>query len=234
MNRIIEQAKQGDKSSMEEILQKNSGLVWSVVRRFTHRGYDAEDLFQIGSIGLIKAVKRFDSSYEVRFSTYAVPLITGEIKRFLRDDGIIKVSRHYKEINNKALTVRQKLECELMREPTMGEIAEALSISVYDLTEAMEACTPCDSIYRTVSEEGKSEMYLLDKIFGTSDETMADKASLKCAIDRLTERERNIIAYRYFMDETQSKVAKRMGISQVQVSRIEKKVLMRLKESMET
>jgi len=231
---LIEHAKQGDKQSLEDAVKANSGLVWSVVKRFCGRGHDPEDLYQIGVIGLIKAIRRFDTSYEVKFSTYAVPLITGEIKRFLRDDGMVKVSRRYKEIASKASAVSLRLAAEKLCAPSMSEIARELEIDVYLLTEAMEACTPCDSIYRTVSEEGKGEMYLLDKIFGTSDETMADKASLKCAIDRLTERERNIIAYRYFMDETQSKVAKRMGISQVQVSRIEKKVLMRLKESMET
>ncbi len=219
--------------SLEQAVKDNSGLVWSVVRRFAHRGYDAEDLYQIGSMGLIKAIRRFDSSYEVRFSTYAIPLITGEIKRFLRDDGMIKVSRHYKEINTKAAVVKAKLETQLMREPTMGEIASALGISVFDLTEAMEACCPCDSIYRTVSEEGKGEMYLLDKLFESDDTSIADKAALKCAIDNLTEREKSIIAYRYFMDETQSKVALRMGISQVQVSRIEKKILLRLREELE-
>lgn len=232
MNSIIESAKSGDKDSLEKAVKENSGLVWSIVRRFIHRGYDADDLYQIGSMGLVKAIRRFDPSYGVKFSTYAVPLITGEIKRFLRDDGMIKVSRQYKEINNGALSVKARLEAELMREPTVGEIAGELGISVFELTEAMEACLPCDSIYRTVSEEGKSEMYLLDKLLGGDDGSMADRASLKYAIDQLNEREKSIIAYRYFMDETQAKVASRLGISQVQISRIEKKILSQLRQKL--
>ena len=232
MYELINKAKSGDGLSLEEIVKNNSGLVWSVVRRFAGRGQDMEDLYQIGCMGLIKAVRRFDDSYDVKFSTYAVPLITGEIKRFLRDDGMIKVSRHYKEITSKAAAVSQRLTIENMRDPTMGEIAEELGIDVYELTEALEACAPLDSIYRTVSDDGKSEMYLMDKLMGEGDGAITDRTALKCAIDSLPERERLIIAYRYFMDETQAKVASRLGISQVQVSRIEKKVLAGLKEQL--
>lgn len=221
-----------DKVSLEQMVKENSGLVWSIVKRFIPRGYDADDLYQIGCIGLIKAVRRFDPAYKVQFSTYAVPLITGEIKRFLRDDGMVKVSRRYKEINAGAMAVKAKLEAMLSREPTVGEIAEVLGISIFDLTEAMEACLPCDSIYRTVSEEGKGETYLLDKLSSGGYSSMADRASLKCALDNLEERDRAVIAYRYFMDETQAKVASRLGISQVQISRIEKRVLSQLKEKL--
>ncbi len=227
---LIESAKKGDKLSLEELVKKNSGLVWSVVKRFLQRGYESDDLYQIGTIGLIKAIERFDPSYEVRFSTYAVPLITGEIRRFLRDDGIIKVSRHYKEINNRAQAVKSNFEARNMREPTLSEISAEMGITVFELTEAMEACTPCDSIYRTVCEDGKNEVYLLDKIIGSEDSALLDKASLKCAIDELDERERAIIAYRYFMDETQTVVAKRLKISQVQVSRIEKRTLQKIRK----
>ena len=229
---LIESAKSGCKDSLCKIVAENSGLVWSVVKRFAGRGYEGDDLYQLGCIGLIKAARRFDSSYGVRFSTYAVPLIAGEIKRFLRDDGMIKVSRRYKEIATKAAAVSARLSSEYMREPTMGEIASEIGIDIYELTEAMEACMPCDSIYRTVSEEGKNEMYLLDKLLGRDDSLIADTAALKCALEALPEREKKIIAYRYFMDETQSKVASRLGISQVQVSRIEKKVLERLKNAL--
>ena len=230
MYNLIETAKQGDKDSLQKIVAENSGLVWSVVRRFTSRGYDADDLYQLGCIGLIKAVRRFDTSYGVMFSTYAVPLITGEIKRFLRDDGMVKVSRRYKEINQAAANVRTFLEGELMREPTMGEIASQMGIDVYELTEAIEACTPCDYIHRRVSDD--SEMYLLDKLLKGDDRPLSDRAALTCALSGLNEREKNLIVCRYFMDETQSKVAKRMGISQVQVSRIEKKVLSRLRDQL--
>lgn len=221
-----------DKLSLEQMVKDNSGLVWSIVKRFMPRGYEADDLYQIGSIGLIKAVRRFDPVYKVQFSTYAVPLIAGEIKRFLRDDGMVKVSRRYKEINAKAMAVKAKLESEFSKEPTMGEIAQVLGISVFDLTEAMEACFPCDSIYRTVTGDDKGETYLLDKLSLGTDGSMADRASLKCALDNLPERDRAVIAYRYFMDETQAKVASRLGISQVQISRIEKRVLLQLKKDM--
>ena len=214
------------------MVKDNSGLVWSIVKRFVNRGYEADDLYQIGCIGLIKAVRRFDPAYKVQFSTYAVPLIAGEIKRFLRDDGMVKVSRRYKEINAGAMAVKAKLEAKFSKEPTMGEIAKALGITVFDLTEAMEACLPCDSIYRTVSEEDKGETYLLDKLSSGDDSFLADRASLKCALDNLPERDRAVIAYRYFMDETQAKVASRLGISQVQISRIEKRVLSQLRKDM--
>jgi len=229
---LIDLAKKGDKGSLEKLVKANEGLVWSVVKRFLNRGYDGDDLYQIGMIGLIKAIRRFDNSYAVKFSTYAVPLITGEIKRFLRDDGIIKVSRHYKEIASKASAVASRLSVDNLREPTMSEIACELGVDVYTLSEAMEACSPCDSIYRTVSEDGKNETYLLDKIFGDDGTSLSDNVSLRCAISSLGNRERTIIAYRYFMDETQSKVAKRLGISQVQVSRIEKKILNYLKDNL--
>ncbi len=232
MYTLIETAKTGDKASLQKIVSENSGLVWSVVRRFSSRGYDPEDLYQLGCIGLIKAVRRFDTSYGVMFSTYAVPLITGEIKRFMRDDGMVKVSRRYKEINNAATTAKVALETELMREPTVGEIASRIGIDVYELTEAMEACTPCDSIYRTIGDDDKNETYLVDKLLGDDDCRLADKVALRCAIETLSEREKSLIAYRYFMDETQVKVASRLGISQVQVSRIEKKVLAVLKEQL--
>ena len=223
---------ENSESSLDETVRANSGLVWSVVRRFALRGYEQDDLYQIGCMGLIKAAKRFDKSYGVQFSTYAVPLITGEIKRFLRDDGPVKVSRHYKEISIKASAVRAKLEKLHMREPSISEIASELGIDVFELTEAMEACMPCDYIYRTVSDNGRNEMYLIDKLFNQSEISMSDKAALSCALDSLTEREKAIITYRYFMDETQAKVAKRLGISQVQISRLEKKILAHLREKL--
>ena len=232
MYNLIELAKQGDKQSLEEAVKSNSGLVWSVVKRFCGRGHEPEDLYQLGVIGLIKAIRRFDTSYEVKFSTYAVPLITGEIKRFLRDDGMVKVSRRYKEIASKASAVSLRLASEKLCAPSMSEIAGELGIDVYLLTEAMEACTPCDSIYRTVSEEGKGEMYLLDKLLGEDDSRLADIASLRCAMEALSDRERTVIVCRYFMDETQSKVASRLGISQVQISRMEKKILNNLRENL--
>lgn len=232
MYNIIERAKNGDKTSLDEAVRMNSGLVWSVVRRIPQGRCEAEDLYQIGVIGLIKAIRRFDPSYDVKFSTYAVPLIAGEIKRFLRDDGIIKVSRRYKEIASQASAVSKRLADTNRREPTIGEIASEMDIDVYTLTEAMEACAPCDSIYRTYSDDSGSETYLLDHIIGDDGSSLLDRASLKCALSTLGTRERTIIACRYFLDETQTKVAERLGISQVQVSRIEKKIIGYLRENL--
>lgn len=230
---VLKRAREGDRDSLEIIVKENEGLVWSVVRRFLNRGCDAQDLFQTGNIGLIKAAKKFDVSYGVQFSTYAVPLIMGEIKRFLRDDGMIKVSRRYKDLTTKANAVRERLLTELMREPTFGEIAAALGVDSAELTVAAEACTSWDSIYKTVHEGDKSDVYLIDKLANDDNEgDMLDLVSLKCAFETLSEREKIIIRMRYFMDKTQCQVAQRLGISQVQVSRIEKKVLNRLKEDM--
>ena len=230
---VLCKAKNGDKTVLESVVKQNEGLVWSVVRRFLNRGYDAEDLFQIGNIGLIKAVKKFDTSYGVKFSTYAVPLIMGEIKRFLRDDGMVKVSRRYKEISYRASASRERLVTKLMREPTISEIAEDLGVSAEEITVAEEACSSWDSIYRTVCEGEKNDIYLIDTITNSDNERkMLESVSLKCAFESLTDREKLIIKMRYFMDKTQSQVASRLGISQVQVSRIEKKVLLRLKEDM--
>ena len=230
---VLKRAREGDKDALDIIVRENEGLVWSVVRRFLNRGYDSQDLFQTGNIGLIKAVRKFDTSYGVKFSTYAVPLIMGEIKRFLRDDGMIKVSRKYKELTTRANTVREKLLSELMREPTLGEIADALGVDSAEITVAAEACSSWDSIYKTVHESDKSDVYLIDKLSNDDDgDDMLDLVSLKCAFETLTEREKIIIKMRYFMDKTQCQVAQRLGISQVQVSRIEKKVLSRLKEDM--
>jgi len=229
---ILKQAKEGDSLALETVVKDNEGLVWSIVRRFYGRGYDSDDLFQTGTIGLIKAVRKFDASYGVQFSTYAVPLIIGEIKRFLRDDGMIKVSRKYKEIATKANAVREKLTKDNMREPTLKEIAKELIIDVSELTVALEACSDWDSIYKTVCEGDKNDVYLIDKLSKDDDCKMIDDLSLKCAFESLNDREKIIIQMRYFMDKTQSQVAKRLGISQVQVSRIEKKILSNLKNDM--
>lgn len=228
---ILRKAKNGDKSAMEKIVTENSGLVWSIVKRHMNRGYESQDLYQIGCIGLIKAVRKFDFEFNVCFSTYAVPLIMGEIKRFLRDDGMIKVSRHYKELAVKAAHVREKFTACHMREPTVNELAEVLQVQPDELAVALEACNSWESIYKTIGEGDKDNIYLIDKLASENSENdMLDLLSLKCAFGELKERERKIIAMRFFMDKTQCQVAERLGISQVQVSRIEKKVLGGLKE----
>ena len=231
---LIKRAKDGDKNAESEILNGNIALVWSVARKFSNRGYDLDDIFQIGCIGILKAVKNFDLSYDVRFSTYAVPLIMGEIKRFLRDDGIIKVSRRLKEIAQKAKITKEILEKELNREAKLSEIAERIGESPSDLAVALEANVAPESLYREFNDGDKSGGYLIDKIANNIDteEEILDKISLGEAIKALDERERKIIMLRYFRGQTQSEIASVIGISQVQVSRLEKKILLRMKEKM--
>ncbi len=231
---LIKRAKNGDKEAENEILNGNIALVWSVARKFSNRGYDLDDIFQIGCIGILKAIKNFDLSYDVRFSTYAVPLIMGEIKRFLRDDGIIKVSRRLKEIAQKAKITKEILEKELNREAKLSEIAERIGELPSDLAVALEANVAPESLYREFNDGDKSGGYLIDKIANNIDteEEILDKISLSEAIKALDERERKIIMLRYFRGKTQSEIASVIGISQVQVSRLEKKILLRMKEKM--
>lgn len=231
---LIKRAKNGDKEAENEILNGNIALVWSVARKFSNRGYDLDDIFQIGCIGILKAIKNFDLNYDVRFSTYAVPLIMGEIKRFLRDDGIIKVSRRLKEIAQKAKITKEILEKELNREAKLSEIAERIGELPSDLAVALEANVAPESLYREFNDGDKSGGYLIDKIANNIDteEEILDKISLSEAIKALDERERKIIMLRYFRGKTQSEIASVIGISQVQVSRLEKKILLRMKEKM--
>lgn len=231
---LIEMAQNGDKEARDKLVQENVGLVWSIVKRFGGRGYDLEDLFQIGCIGLIKAVDKFDNTYEVQFSTYAVPLIMGEIKRFMRDDGPVKISRTIKENNWKVKRSVQKLVQKLGRDPTIEEISKDTLISTEDIIQAMELVTEVESIYKSVYQNDGSEIYLIDKIssYGisdNSDEKIINNMVLEQVINELDDLERNIIVMRYFQDKTQTEIAKKLGISQVQVSRMEKKILAALK-----
>ncbi|KHF27457.1 RNA polymerase sigma-F factor [Anoxybacillus sp. BCO1] len=197
-------------------------LVWSVVQRFLNRGYEPEDLFQIGCIGLMKSVDKFDLSYDVKFSTYAVPMILGEIQRFIRDDGSVKVSRSLKEIGNKIRKAKDELSKRNGRVPTVNEIAQFLQISPEDVVLAQEAIRSPASIHETVYENDGDPITLLDQIADEQD-VWFDKIALKKAMEELDERERLIVYLRYYKDQTQSEVAARLGISQVQVSRLEKK-----------
>lgn len=231
---LIEMAQNGDKGARDKLVQENVGLVWSIVKRFGGRGYDLEDLFQIGCIGLIKAVDKFDNTYEVQFSTYAVPLIMGEIKRFMRDDGPVKISRTIKENNWKVKRSVQKLVQKLGRDPTIEEISKDTQISAEDIIQAMELVTEVESIYKSVYQNDGSEIYLIDKISShgvseNSDEKIINNMVLEQVINELDDLERNIIIMRYFQDKTQTEIAKKLGISQVQVSRMEKKILAALK-----
>lgn len=224
----ISLAKDGDRQAKEYIVNNNIGLVWSIVRKFLNRGTEADDLFQIGCIGLIKAIEKFDTSFDVRFSTYAVPMIMGEIKRHLRDDGIIKVSRSLKELSVKAKAVMDKLSKELCREPTVKEVAEVLQVSAEELAMALDATVVPESINAKIGDDGRE----LEATLGYDEDmeqNVVNKIAVKEALSGLTTRERQIIVLRYFKDKTQSQIAAQLGISQVQVSRIEKKVLSQMR-----
>ena len=225
---LIIMAKSGDKLAQTILVENNIGLVWSIVRRFQNRGHETEDLFQIGSIGLIKAINKFDTSFDVKFSTYAVPMIIGEIKRFLRDDGIIKVSRSLKETSNKARITKEVMTRELGREPTIGEMAQRLDLSIEELVLAVEASYTPESLFNPVNDGDNSPLMLIDKLNDecNEDETdIIDKIALRQVLDTLKPREKQIIILRYFKEKTQVQIANMLGISQVQVSRIEKKIL---------
>lgn len=232
VKKYIYESQQGNKEARDILVERNVRLVWSVVQRFINRGYDPDDLFQIGSIGLIKSIDKFDLSFNVRFSTYAVPMIIGEIQRFIRDDGSIKVSRSLKETANKIRRKRDELMKELNRSPTIVEIAEALDIKPEEAVHALEAVKYPHSIHETVFENDGEPITLLDQI-AEEETNWFDKLMLEEAIRDLSERERLIVYLRYYKDQTQSAVAKRLGISQVQVSRLEKKILEEMRSSME-
>ncbi|MCR4437013.1 MAG: RNA polymerase sporulation sigma factor SigF [Clostridiales bacterium] len=225
---LIKKAKAGDKEAQSLLVEKNVGLVWSVVKRFQNRGYEAEDLFQIGCIGLIKAINKFDNSFEVRLSTYAVPMIIGEIKRFIRDDGIIKVSRSLKETSNKARVTKEVMSKELGREPSISEMAERMGTAPEELVMAMEAACSPESLYNAVGEGDNNSVLLIDRlnVEGENNEIdLIDKIALRQIVENLKPREKQIIILRYFKEKTQVQISKMLGISQVQVSRIEKKIL---------
>ncbi|WP_210365609.1 RNA polymerase sporulation sigma factor SigF [Bacillus sp. REN3] len=230
---LILRSQQGDQEARDLIVQKNMRLVWSVVQRFLNRGYEPDDLFQIGSIGLLKSVDKFDLSYDVKFSTYAVPMIIGEIQRFIRDDGTVKVSRSLKETGNKIRKAKDELSKNLGRVPTVNELAEFLQLSPEEVVMAQEASRTPASIHETVYENDGDPITLLDQIDNGEEGRWFDKIALKEAINGLDEREKLIVYLRYYKDQTQSEVAQRLGISQVQVSRLEKKILMQMKGHMD-
>ncbi|WP_405729582.1 SigF/SigG family RNA polymerase sporulation sigma factor [Anaerotignum sp.] len=228
---LIERAQQGDQRAIEQILQENSGLIWSVVRRFHGRG-EQEDLYQIGAIGLLKCIEHFNFSYDVKFSTYAVPMIMGEIRRFLRDDGTVKVSRSLKELAYRAKRMQENILKTENREPSIEGLAEKLSVEKEELILALESAKEVESLYAAKGNE-EGSFQLIDQLADSSEnERMLDRISLKEALEHLNIKERQIIMMRYFQDKTQTDVAKYIGISQVQVSRIEKRVLQQMKESM--
>jgi len=231
---LIESAHKGDKQARDILITENMGLIWSIVRRFSGRGYEIEDLFQIGSIGLIKAVDKFDTSFDVRFSTYAVPMITGEIKRFLRDDGIIKVSRTLKETVVKVQRAKEQITKMDGHEPTIEEISKEIGVISEEIVMALEAGSEIESLYKTIYQGDGNSILLIDKIEEDKNahETLINKMVLSDLIKLLTPKEQKIIEMRYFDEKTQTDIAKELGISQVQVSRLEKKILARMREAL--
>ncbi len=243
---LIAKSQAGDKEAREVLIENNLGLVHHIVRRFAGRGYDLEDLFQIGTIGLMKSIDKFDLALGVKFSTYAVPMIAGEIKRFLRDDGPVKISRTIKENGLKVRMARQRIQARLNREPTLQELEEEAALSREEIVVAMEADASVESLYSSVYQDDGSEMYLVDKVVqgtggvgssagavggaDTEKEKLLDHILLSQLLDSLEENERKLIYMRYFQNKTQVEIARILGISQVQVSRLEKKILLRLRE----
>lgn len=232
---LISLAHQGDKEARDALVEENVGLIWSIVRRFAGRGCETEDLFQIGSIGLMKAIDKFDTAFDVKFSTYAVPMIMGEIKRFLRDDGIIKVSRSIKEMGIRVSASRQKLSGTLGREPTLEELAEDVGASREEVAVSLEAGVQVESLYAPAAGEEETNLSLLDRISGENggQEEALNRVVLRELLGSLKKEERELIVRRYFYDQTQTKIAEAMGISQVQVSRMEKRILKKMREGFE-
>lgn len=231
---LILMAQEGDKEAKEKLVKHNIGLVKSVLRGFSNRGYDMEDLFQIGSIGLLKAIDKFDPSFDVKFSTYAVPMISGEIKRFLRDDGMIKVSRSLKQTANRVKYAQENLSKILGREPTIQEISDELNVEKEDIVMALESSYQLDYLYDVVHQDDGNPLKVIDKISldENSEDEIIDNIVLKEVLSHLKERDRKVIILRYFKDKTQVEVAELLGISQVQVSRIEKRIIEEIKNKL--
>lgn len=231
---LIRQSREGDKEARETLIEENMGLIHHVVKRFLGRGVEAEDLFQIGAIGLVKAVDRFDLSFDVRFSTYAVPMIAGEIKRFLRDDSMIKISRSLKELAIRAARLREELLMERGEEPGVEELAERLGVEPEELVQAMDGSAEVESLQKIVYQGDGEGLSLMDKVDQGKDEeeTLLRQLLLEQLLSSLEPKERRLIVLRFFHDRTQTQVAEELGMSQVQVSRLEKKILLALKKRM--
>lgn len=238
--KLILQAHAGDKRARDALVSENLGLVHAVVRRFANRGHDREEIFQIGCIGLMKAIDKFDVSLGLALSTYAVPMITGEIRRFLRDDGMVKVSRTLKENGYKISRAREELLAQLGREPTMTELSQTLGLQMEEIVLALEANKEVESIYQPMCSQDGEEWMLLDQLGGAAaavseepeKEAVLNKLVIEQLLALLSEKERRLIELRYFDNRTQCDVAAELGMSQVQVSRAEKKILLRLREKL--
>lgn len=228
---LILKAQSGDDIVMEHILKENLNLVRSIVHRFTNRGYEWDDLFQIGCIGLIKSIQRFDLSFSVKFSTYAVPMIIGEIRRFMRDDNPIKVSRPMKDMGYRVHKMQEKLQGILGRDPTVHEIASEIALAPQEIVAALEAMQPIISLYEPTTNDSGDQLMLLDQIKTNEnlENNHLEKIALKEVLEKLSEKERKVILLRFYQDKTQAEIARKIGLSQVQVSRIEKQALKRIK-----
>lgn len=226
----LRSARAGDREAAERMVVENSGLIWSVARRFFGRGVDSDDLYQLGCVGFLKAIEGFDESYGTQFSTYAVPKISGEIRRFLRDDGAVKVSRGVKERAASIRSARLSLEQRLGREPTLSELSEETGCTVEDIAMCESATGPAESLQRESGEDGFS----LEQVLGDygEEERLVERVSLREAIEALPERERQVVSLRYFHDMTQDAAARVLGVSQVQVSRIERRAVEKLRENL--
>lgn len=227
---LIRLAQKGDRGACEQLINENSGLIWSVARRFIGRGTETDDLYQLGCLGFLKAVEGFDLEFGTQFSTYAVPKISGEIRRFLRDDGTLKVSRSLKEQAASIRSVRNKLTTLLGREPTIQELSDQTGLSPEEIAMAETATAATESIHQETGEDG----FCLENVLTDteSEEQMVEKIALRQAVEKLPEREKLVIQLRYYHSLTQQRVAKVMNVSQVQVSRIEKKALEKIREFM--
>ncbi len=227
----IRLAQSGDREAAGRLVEENSGLIWSVARRFFGRGVDAEDLFQLGCVGFLKAIDGFDESFGTRFSTYAVPKISGEIRRFLRDDGAVKVSRSIKEQAAQIRMARVSLEQRLGREPTLAELSKEMSLSPEDIVFAETATGPAESLQRETGEDG----FTLELVLGdfTAEERLVEHVALRTAIESLPPRERQVVALRYYHGMTQQSCARVMHVSQVQISRLERRAVELLREKLE-
>ncbi|MCM1178911.1 MAG: SigF/SigG family RNA polymerase sporulation sigma factor [Clostridium sp.] len=229
---LIKLAKEGNQDAKERVVTENLGLVWAVARRFLGRGHELEDLYQIGCIGLMKCIDKFDLSFDVKFSTYAVPMISGEIKRFLRDDGMIKVSRTLKETAYKVKRAREEIVNRTGIEPKLEEISDALEIDMEEIVASLDASVEVESIHKTIYQNDGNAIYLIDKIADVEDEneTLLDHLVVEELMEHLEEMEEKIIKLRYFENKTQTEIAKEIGISQVQVSRMEKRILLKMRQ----
>lgn len=229
---LISAAQNGDEEAKSTLVGHNTALVKSIVKKYLGRGTEFEDLYQIGCLGLVKAIQNYDAKFQVRFSTYAVPMIAGEIKRFLRDNGMIKVSRSLKELASKAIAAQEQLRHQTGSDPGIVEIAQLLQVEPADITMALDAVRPHVSIYEKIYDND-SEITILDQMQNVSQDggIAVDKILLKELLGQLEAKERQLIMLRYFQDRTQSQIAKVMGISQVQVSRLENKILKKMRQA---